>query len=416
MRIEIRRKFGFAVLAFCAAVSFRSDARSHPGVFVSLSNPAVTVQRRAVLTNAAGDGGLFRLSADGQLLASGDGRGPVKLWDTRSGKLIAELKGTEGQSPRAFSPVDDRLLVSTHLKSLSLYDLKTMTLRSSVDLEKPLGSASVFERFSPAGELFLIDSAGKNKVTVWETSTARMLSSHACSVPLFKSTFSSDSKTIISSCGDRKATLWDARTGNVIADFSHDEDVLLARFSADAKTVTTITSSGQVMNWDAGTGRVKDSWASQKSIFYAAFSPDGQVLGTVGWNGLATLWDVGSQQAKNSFRVSRKANHINFSPDGKFVTANGYAGEVSVWSVTDGTAVLSITGHEKNIRSVNFSADNRLAVSYSDDAVNVWDLASKAHIAKLNEAASMAVLSQDGKLLVTGGPKGSLILWDINSQ
>ncbi|HKV35770.1 MAG TPA: hypothetical protein VJP89_15645 [Pyrinomonadaceae bacterium] len=397
-------------------MSFRSDARTHPGVFISLANPAITVQRRAVLADAAKDGALLRLSGDGQLLVSGDGRGPVKLWDTRSGILIAELKGTEGQSPRAFSPVNDRLLVSTHLKSLSLYDLRTMTLRSSVDLEKPLGSASVFERFSPVGEFFLIDSAGKNKVTVWETKTARMLSSRACSVPLFKSTFSPDSKTIISSCGDRKATLWDARTGNVIAEFSHDEDVLLARFSADAKTVTTITTSGQVMNWDAGTGRVKDSWASQKSIFYAAFSPDGQVLGTVGWNGLATLWDVGSQQTKNSFRVSRKANHINFSPDGKFVTANGYAGEVSVWSVADGAAVLSITGHEKNIRYVNFSPDGRLVVSYSDDAVNVWDLALKAHVAKLSEAASMAVLSKDGKLLVTGGPKGSLILWDINSQ
>lgn len=414
--MEIKRKFVFTLLAFCTAVSFRSDARTHPGVFVSLSNPAVTVQRRAVLTGAANDGALLRLSADGQLLASGDGRGPVKLWDTRSGKLIAELKGTEGQSPRAFSPVDDRLLVSTHLKSLSLYDLRTMTLRSSVELEKPLGSASVFERFSPAGEFFLIDSAGKNKVTLWETKTARMLSSRACSVPLFKSTFSPDSKTIISSCGDRKATLWDVQTGNVIAEFSHDQDVLLTTFSADAKTVTTITTSGQVMNWDADTGSLKDSWASQKSIFYAAFSPDGQVLGTVGWNGLATLWDVGSQRMKNTFRVSRKANHINFSPDGKFVTANGYAGEVSVWSVVDGVAVLSITGHEKNIRYVNFSPDGRLVVSYSDDAVNVWDLALKTHVAKLNEAASMAVLSKDGELLVTGGPKGSLILWDVNSQ
>ncbi|HXQ69693.1 MAG TPA: hypothetical protein VN844_04375, partial [Pyrinomonadaceae bacterium] len=300
MRVGLNRKFGFAVLVVYASVSFPSDARTHPGVFVSLSNPAVTVQRRAVLPDAINDGALLRLSADGQLLASGDGRGPVKLWDTRDGKLIAELKGTEGQSPRAFSPVDNRLLISTNLKSLSLYDLRTMTLRSSVELEKPLGSASVFERFSPAGELFLIDSAGKNKVTVWETRTARMLSSRACSVPLFKSTFSPDSKTIISSCGDRKATLWDAQTGNVIAEFSHDEDVLLATFSNDAKTVTTITSSGQVMNWDTATGRLKNSWASQQSIYYAAFSSDGQVLGTAGWNGMATLWDVGSQRAKNS--------------------------------------------------------------------------------------------------------------------
>jgi WD40 repeat protein len=399
--MAIKRTFGFAVLVVCIAVS---------------NSLAVTVKRRALLADAINDGGLVRLSADSQLLASGSGRGPVKLWDTQSGKLIAELKGTEGQSPRAFSPVDDRLLVSTQLKSLSLYDLKSMKLRSSVELEKPLGSASVFERFSPDGELFVVDSAGKNQVTVWETKTARMLSSRACSVPLFKSTFSPDSKTIISSCGDRKATLWDAQTGNVIAEFSHDADVLLATFSADAKMVTTITTTGQVMNWDAATGSLQNSWASQKSIFYAAFSPDRQVLGTVSWNGQATLWDVASQREKNSFRVSRNANHINFSPDGRFVTANGHAGEVSVFNVADGSPVLNITEHEKDLRYVIFSADTRLAVSYSDDAVNVWDLVTRTHVAKLSDAVAMALLSQDGKLLVTGGIKGSMILWDVNSQ
>jgi WD40 repeat protein len=125
------------------------------------------------------------------------------------------------------------------------------------------------------------------------------------------------------------------------------------------------------------------------------------------------LWDVGSQSEKHNFRVSRNATHINFSPDSKFVSADGYAGEVSVWSVADGATVLKITGHQKDIRYVAFSADNRLAVSYSNDAVNVWDLAVKTQVAKLSDARAMALFSEDGKLLVTYGPKGSLILWDI---
>lgn len=414
----MKRKFGFGVLVVCTTVSFRLDARTYPGVFVSklMSNSAVTVQRRAVLPEAVKDGDLVRLSADGQLLASGTGGGPVKLWDTRNGRLIAELKGTEGQSPHAFSPVDDRLLISGHLKSFSLYDLKTMKLKSYVDLKQPLGSINFVERFSPDGELFLVDSVGKRKVTVWETATARMISSRACGELPFRSTFSPDSKTVLSSCGGRKATLWDAQTGNVIAEFSHDQNVLLATFSADAKTVTTITDNGQVMNWDAVSGHLKNSWTSQESIYYAALSPDGQVLGTVGWNGKVTLWEVGSQRAISFFRGSRNSTHINFSPDGKFVTSDGHAGEISVWRVADSAAVLNIAEHQKDIRYVYFSPDNRLAVSSSKDAVNVWDLVIKTHVAKLSEATAMAILSQDGKLLVTGGPKGSLILWDIGSQ
>src|ERR1041384_7970417 len=135
MRMRMKRKFGFGVLVVFTAVSVRLDARTYPGVSVSKS-PAVTIQRRAVLPDAVKDGDLVRLSADGQLLASGTGGGPVKLWDTRNGKLIAELKGTEGQSPHAFSPVDDRLLISDQLKSFSLYDLKTMKLKSYLDLKQ----------------------------------------------------------------------------------------------------------------------------------------------------------------------------------------------------------------------------------------------------------------------------------------
>ena len=417
MQMTIRRKLGFAVMAFFTAVSFRSDARTYPGVFVSksFSKPPVTVQLRAVLQDAVKEGELVRLSADGQLLAAGMGRGPIKLWDTTTGKLVAELKGTEGHSPRAFSPVDDRLLASDHLKAFSLYDLTTLTLKSSVDLKKSLGSINLLESFSPDGKLFLVHSSGKRKVTVWETATARMISSRACGYMPFSSTFSPDSKTVLSWCGGRKAILWDAQTGNVIAEFSHKEkdNVLLATFSPDAKTVTTVSDNGYVMNWDAASGHLKNSWTSQASIFHAEFSPDGQVLGTVGWNGKATLWDVGSQREKNFFRVSRKATHINFSPDSKFVSANGWASEVSVWSVADGAEVLHITGHQKDIRYVHFSADNRLAVSSSKDAVTVWDLEAKTQVAKLSEATYMAILSQDGKLLVTGGAKGNLMLWGI---
>jgi len=412
MRMWIKRKFSFAVMVIVATAALCPGAPSHPGVFGSYA--PVTVQRRAVLADAVDDKDLIRLSADGQLLAAGTGHGPIKLWDTRSGKLLADLAGTEGQTPRAFSPVDDRLLVSTHLKSLSLYDLEAMKLRSFVELETSLGSINFFERFSPDGKIFLIDSAGKNRVTVWETSTARMISSRACSEPLFKSTFSPDSKTVLSSCGGRKAILWDAHTGNVIAEFVPNERILLSRFAVDAKTVTTITDNGQVQDWDAGTGRSKNSWSSQKSIFYAAFSPDGQTLGTVGWNGMATLWDVGNQREKNRFRVSRSANHINFSADSRLVTTNGHANEVSVWRVADGAAVLRINDHEKRLRYASFGADNRLLISYSDDAINVWDLTTLSHVAKLDDARAMAVLSQDGKLLVTGGIKGRIILWEIS--
>ncbi|HJP91184.1 MAG TPA: hypothetical protein VJ875_04460 [Pyrinomonadaceae bacterium] len=376
--------------------------------------PAFAIRQRAVLPEASGtDKASMALSADGRLLATGIGRGPVKLWDAGSGQLIAELSGTEGQSPHIFSQVDDRLLVSTSLKSVSLYDLNAMKLRWYLKLDNLLGSLNLFRGFSPDGELFIINSEGKGKVTVWETKTARMLASRHCSEPFFKSSFSQDSKTILTSCGGRKSILWDARTGNTIAEFSSPADVLVAMFGPDAESVTTITMNGHVIVWDTASGQMKNSWGRDCQIFYATFSPDRKVLATVGWSGIVDLWDVENQKLSRQLRISRSATHVNFSSDSRFLTANGHTGEVAVWNVADGSPVLNITEHRKDIDYVLFSSDNNLLVSYGADAVNVWDLVSKAHLAKLTEATLPAFLSNDGKLLVTGGQKKTVILWEV---
>ena len=44
--------------------------------------------------------------------------------------------------------------------------------------------------------------------------------------------------------------------------------------------------------------------------------------------------------------------------------------------------------------------------------MNVWNLVSKAHLAKL-DATLLGVSGKDGKLLVLGGQKKTVILWEI---
>ena len=370
------------------------------------------IRQLAVLPDAAGtDKSLARISADSQLLATGTGHGPVKLWDLRSGTLLANLHGTEEQSPRGFSPVDDRLLVSADLTSLSLYDLNNMSLKASVKLKEQLGNINFFDSFSPNGELFIVDSVGKNKVTVWETKTARMIAWRPCNKPLFSSTFSPDSRTVLMSCGDRNAILWDARTGNVLAEFQHREDVLTAKFDSNGKTITTITLDNHVTAWDISTSTMKNSWGRDSQVYSATFSPDGKVLATLSWGGFAMVWDVETQRLKYQLRISRNATSVTFSRDGKFVSSNGHAGEVAVWNVADGSEVLRLSEHREDIQFVQFSADSRFMISSGHGALNIWDLARRAHIAKLD--ANFGLLSDNGQRLITQRDNNSLILWEL---
>lgn len=379
------------------------------------TEPTPAIRSRAIVkvgTNS--DDPLIRLSADGQLLATGTGKGPVRVWDALTGRMVAMPLETDGQSPRAFSPVNGRLLASANLKSVSLYDLTAMKLKSQVLLEKVFGGLNFFGSFSPNGQWFIVNSLDRGKVSLWEVETAQMKFSFPCEVSLFPSQFSNDSQTILTSCGDSKATLWDVRTGKAILTFSSPRNVSVSTFSPDNKTVAMATQYGHVLIWDAFNGQLKKAFQEHReSISNIAFSRDGKILATVSKDGNAILWDIENLQLKQTLRVGSNALLAVFSPDSKLLVVTGGMREVAVWDVATGQRAFNVTGHRKEIDNVAFSPDGRLLVSSSDDAVNVWVVANRKLLTKLDNAGFPIEFSSNGKTLVTAGLKGTVILWDV---
>jgi WD40 repeat protein len=81
--------------------------------------------------------------------------------------------------------------------------------------------------------------------------------------------------------------------------------------------------------------------------------------------------------------------------------------------------VRQLTGHEKTVRSVNFSSDGkRLASGSEDGTARVWDVASGKEIRRVGpfsyEVYPVA-LSPDGKVLATGDDPLRPRSWDIGS-
>lgn len=378
----------------------------------------LTIRLRAVLqvgTNS--DKPLMSFSGDGQVIAIGTGKGPVKIWNALTGALIATLDGTNGQSPRAFSPVNDRLLASANLKSVSLYDINAMKLRSQIVLDKLFGGLNFFGSFSPDGQEFIINSEDKGKVSLWDVKTARLIVSVPCREILFQSRFSHDSQTFLTACGDRIVTLWDTQTGKAMMTFSNPNDVSVSALSPDSKTVVTATLQGQVLIWDASNGQLIKSWQGHRDLIsYAGFSHDGKIIATVSRDGDTKLWDIENLKLKHTLRSGSSALYAVFSPDSKLVVIVGEGKrEFPVWDVSTGVPVFNITGHRKEIFNVEFSNDGLLASS-SDDTVNVWDVANKKHVARLSDASFPVQFSKDGRTIATSGLKGTVSLWDVAPQ
>lgn len=111
-------------------------------------------------------------------------------------------------------------------------------------------------------------------------------------------------------------------------------------------------------------------------------------------------------------------NDLAVTNDNKFVVAACSSNKLFVWEVNGGRPRHTLTGHTKNVSSVDASWVKScvLASSSNDHTIKIWDLQSgfcKSTIMSGSNANSLAFI--DGDTLCSGHRDGHLRLWDIRS-
>jgi Tol biopolymer transport system component len=107
---------------------------------------------------------------------------------------------------------------------------------------------------------------------------------------------------------------------------------------------------------------------------------------------------------------------MKFSPDGRYVSAVSWDEAVWLWDVQTGQRVYA-WGHRQAMGAV-FSPDGSQIVSYGYDLVRVWDTATHAEIAALDNFLShlfSSALSSSGALLATNSDFGRVQVWNVMS-
>src|SRR5262249_38293807 len=105
--------------------------------------------------------------------------------------------------------------------------------------------------------------------------------------------YSPDGRWLAAVAADEKSVfVMDTRTYETIARFGgHESPVFKATFSPDSRLLATCSKDRTVRLWEIGSGACRVLSGHNDEIYAVAFHPDGTRLATAGRDGAVWLWD-----------------------------------------------------------------------------------------------------------------------------
>ena len=383
-------------------------------------------------------------SPDGESLVSAGGDGAVKVWNSRTGKVIQTLENahTDAVVSVVFHPDGKHLASRGTDRKVKVWDLTTgqAVFTEPCNAIRKFGTAYTVA-FSPDGRQLATGSEGvvrvwdwKNRqllhnlpghtfhsiplafsgdgrlatgtfregLKLWNPETGLLLRTiHVHRHPVSALAFSPDGAWLASASFDRTVKLSDATTGRLLHTFDlHTGNVECVAFSVNGRRLASGGEDKTVRVWDATSGReVLGLHGHTDRCGCVAFSPDGQRLASASADGTIRLWDAtplqgdeGRQETMTFTQHTDEIRSVAFSPDGPDVQRIASAatdGLVKVWDAQTGRVSVEFSGHREfsgrgvMVFCVAWHPQGHLVASAGVDTVQVWDARTEREVFKL---------------------------------
>jgi len=383
-------------------------------------------------------------SPNGDLLATGSyGENGTKLWNTKTGELIATLDGIVP----VFSH-DGQLIRTISNKTVKLWNSAGQLKLTLTGHEGNITAAT----FSP-DDTQLATGSEDGTVKIWNTTTGQTsvtltvwkvkkiaryrIFSRALHIPVeVYVKFSPDQRQVLTNTywEHSSAKLWDVSAGRLHAEFAHPVEVMYetkeagvtkTAFSPDGKFIVT-ESPGMVKLWQAGSGSLVQEFKIPFPII--GFSPDSRWLGLITGERGVGLFNLKNLTLEPIADVdSDYLKQQAFSPDGRtYVIASGYSKfhatliDVSTLKVRAKIPLIAKWGFDivseylKDADLLSFHPSSKFLMGVNHSSVRMWDVLTGELVWETQEGRDPAEFSRDGRLLATvAKDKKTVLLWEM---
>ncbi|KAF8965982.1 hypothetical protein BDZ97DRAFT_743750 [Flammula alnicola] len=364
-------------------------------------------------------------SPDGTRIVSGSDDTTIRVWDARTGDIIAgPFKGhTSWVRSVAFSSDGTRVVSGSGDATIRVWDAHTGDTIAGPFKGHTYPVWSV--AFSPDG-IHVISGSSDRTIRVWDARTgdtvAGPFTGHTDSV--HSVAFSPDGTRIVSGSNDQTIRLWDVRTGDTVSGpfKGHTGWVWSVAFSPDGTRIVSGSDDHTIRVWDSCTGNtVAGPFEGHTGLVWSlALSPDGTRIVSGSSDQTIRVWDArtGDTVAGPFKGHTGSVPSVALSPDGTRIVSGSSDQTIRVWDARTGDTIARLLeGHTSWVRSVAFSPDGaRIASGSSDATIRVWDARTgdiiagpfKGHTSRVWSVA----FSPDGTYIVSGSDDHTIRVWE----
>jgi WD40 repeat protein len=274
-------------------------------------------------------------------------RGEVGLWDGATGSKRCALDHSDEVAAAEVSP-DAALVATGDVRGrVRIWDARSCARR--FDLQAHAGAVRTVGFASDGSRVVTGGADGIAKL--WDASTGAAVGAISTGAPIASAGFSPDGRTLFvmpdhdytTSAAPSAGLLFDARTLARTATLPHARPLLRLAFTPDGH-VLTMSRDGTAVLWRADGGAVTRIVAPAGSWFDADVDRDGRRVVTCGQDPAASVWD-----ARTGTRIGTLVRHVGyvlscrFSADGQFIVTASTDGTAKMWDVATLAPIESFT-------------------------------------------------------------------------